>query len=157
MLTMAKKPASISPILQSMTQGLGLEKEMTLYQLKKEWPRLVGQTIAAHTAPEKIKFKTLTLLADGPTWMHELTFLKEKMIQKINETLGKETICTLHLRVGALPPPYTSPKENKPLKRLSPAAVALVKEALLPVSDEDLKNVIRHAMERHLRANQHLA
>jgi len=151
-----KKPAAITPILKSVGKGLGLEKEMLLYQLKKSWPELVGATLATHTTPEKLKFKTLTLLVDGPTWMHELSFLKRDMIQKINKRLGKDRVKTLQLKVGPTSPkdvPAQAPRKTSD-KPLSTQARAVLQEALASVEDPPLKKVIQKAMERHLRKKE---
>ncbi len=136
-----------------MAQGLGLETEMKLLQLKDAWNHLVGKTIAIHTLPQKIRFKTLTLLVDGPTWMHELTFLKQEIIEKINRTLGKEVINALRLRQGQLPSPTISPQERgrNERKDLSKEELALLGQQLSSMSDDHLKHVIHRAMEKHLR------
>lgn len=151
-----KKPAAITPILKSMSQNLGIEKEMLLYRLKKNWPDFVGQTLALHTAPERLKFKTLTLRVDGPTWIHELSFLKRDMIKKINTQIGKNLIQTLHLKIG-----FTSPQDKPksfhqktPTKPLSARAKAVLQEALSGVEDSPLKKAIKQAMERHLRKKE---
>ncbi len=149
---MMKEPAAISPILKTMNQKLGLEKEMIFYRLKKEWPVFVGQTLSEHTRPERLKFKMLTLRVDGPTWMHELTFLKKDIIKKINTRLGKNLIQTLHLKVGILPSQDLPKKNTKsPQKTLSPQAKALLQKQLSPLEDSPLKKAIQEAMERHLR------
>ncbi|NOY84367.1 MAG: DUF721 domain-containing protein [Nitrospirae bacterium] len=150
-----KEPAAISPILKTMNRKLGLEKEMIFYRLKKEWPTFVGQTLSEHTRPERLKFKMLTLSVDGPTWMHELTFLKKDIIKKINTRLGKNLIQTLHLKIGILPSQDLPKKHTRfPQKALSPEAKTLLQEQLSPLKDSPLKKAIREAMERHLRKNE---
>lgn len=152
-----KKPAAITPILKSMSQRLGLEKEMTLYRLKKNWPEFVGQGLAKHTLPERLKFKTLTLRVDGPTWMHELSFLKRDMIHKINKKLGKDFIKTLHLKVGPISSQQGGNKQNHkkiPDKALSAHSKEVLQEALSSMEDMPLKRVIEKAMEQHLRKKE---
>lgn len=151
-----KKPAAITPILKSMSKNLGIEKEMLLYRLKKNWSDFVGHTLALHTAPERLKFKTLTLRVDGPTWMHELSFLKRDMIKKINTQIGKNLIQTLHLKIGSISL-QDEPKRNHqktPAKALSARAKAVLQEALSGMEDSSLKEAIKQAMERHLRKKE---
>lgn len=153
---MMKKPSGISPILKRMSHELGLEKEMGLYRLKQAWPKLVGDTIAAHTAPQKMKFKTLTLLVDSPVWMHELTFLKTALIEKINGSLGAGTIQTLLLKVGTLPvqKALKSKRSRREYKSLTDEDRDFIAEQLSGVLDLQLKEVIQRAMARHLSSKK---
>ncbi len=153
-----KKPFAISPILKKMTRDLGLEKEMALHQLRQDWPGLVGETIAAHTFPEKMKFKTLTLLVDSPAWIHELTFLKSGLIKKINRKLGKDTLDTLLLKRGPIPSP-----EQPRTKEIQKARggrqkkeAAFISKELSSIPDSHLKAVIQRAMERHLESDKNI-
>lgn len=153
---MLKKPAAISPILKALTHNFGLKKEMQVMALKKNWVHLVGKTIALHTSPEKLKFKTLTLLVDGPTWKHELTFLKTELIEKINHQLGKTSIQTLILKVGTIPPETLSiPQDRKKgTKALSKEEFSFIQEQLSSVSDDGLKKIIHKAMSRHIQVKR---
>ena len=154
------RPIGLSPILQGMSKNLGLEKGMIFYHLKTRWPDLVGQPIASHTAPDKIRFSTLTLLVDGAAWMHELTFFKEEILQKINGKLsgklGKNAIRTLHLKLGQLPKKTDSPTNNPPpsLQNLSRQEASLIRQNLSSISDQALKKVIEKAMMQHLRKKE---
>ncbi len=157
MLYTMKKPTAITPILKSMSLKLGLEKEMGLYRLQEEWAQLVGETIAQHTAPEKMQFKTLTLLVDSPVWMHELTFLKTGLIEKINKHLGAETVKTLHLKVNASLPHrkiQTKKIKRRSFKILDEKDKAVITQELSSVSDDHLKKWIQKAMEKHLRSKK---
>lgn len=149
---MMKKPVAITPILKSMGKKFGLEKEMLLYRLKKNWPDFVGQTLSEHTTPERLKFKTLTLRVDGPTWMHELSFLKRDMIKKINTRLGKNLVQTLHLKVGSISLQNVPKKNDQKIseKPLSARAQRVLQEALSSVEDSPLKQAMQQAMEKHL-------
>ena len=153
---MMKKPVGITSILKSVGQGLGLEKELVLYQLKRHWPEIVGQTLAKHTVPEKLRFKILTLRVDGPTWMHELSFLKNDMIRKINARLGKNLVQSLHLKIGPPAPHVAHQKTHAPSpdKPLSPRLTEILQEALSSVKDAPLKKAIQKAVERHLRKKE---
>ena len=153
---MLKKPAPISPILKALTHNFGLKKDMQVMALKKDWSHLVGETIALHTSPEKLKFKTLTLRVDGPTWKHELTFLKAELIEKINRQLGKTSIQTLILKVGSISPqsPLISQEKKRVPKELSKEEVTFIQEQLSSVLDEGLKKTIHKAMSRHIRVKR---
>jgi len=149
------KPSGLSSILEAISKELGLEKGLFFHRLKKAWPTVVGQTIASHSMPEKIRFSTLTLRVDGAAWMHELSFFKGEMLQKINRKLGKgpgsQRIHGLHLKLGQLPKNKqnlaTSPQHPK---KLSAEERLLVQESSASISDQALKQAVKRAMEKHL-------
>lgn len=151
------RPTAISSIMKAMSKNLSLEKGLAFYHLKAHWPDLVGQPIASHTAPEKIRFSTLTLLVDGAAWMHELTFLKEEMLQRINgelrQKLGKHAIRTLHLKLGQLPNKTGPPASDfvRCTENLSSEEATLIRQNLASISDQALRQVIEKAMARHFR------
>ncbi len=150
---MKKGLSPISPLLKAMSKNLGLEKGMDLFRLKEGWPDIVGHTIASHTSPQAIRYHVMTLHVDGAAWLHELSFLKEEIRQKINRQLGKNVVRSLRLKIGPVSDlsesrqSMTSQKKRTPL---TTEAQALVKEQVSVVSDDALKRAIRKAMVHHL-------
>jgi hypothetical protein len=67
------------------------------------WPGIAGETVAAHTRPDQIKFKKLYLVAESSVWIQHLTFLKPELIEKVNAAAGKPLITDVVLRVGSVP------------------------------------------------------
>jgi hypothetical protein len=102
-----------------------LETKLLEFQLRRDWPRIVGQPIAAHTRPDQIRFKKLYLLVENSVWMQQLAFLKPTLLAKINEAAGTELVTEIALRIADLgtaaarqngessdegPPPEPSPE-----------------------------------------------
>ncbi len=150
---MKKGLSPISPLMKAMSKNLGLEKEMALFRLKEGWPDIVGPAIASHTAPQAIRYHTMTLHVDGAAWLHELSFLKEEIRKKINRQLGNNVVRSLRLKIGPVASLNKAEQNNKPQKKrtaLTKEAQTLVKQQLSPVSDDALKQAIRKAMVHHL-------
>ncbi len=150
---MKKGLSAISPLLKAMSKNLGLEKEVKLFRLKEGWPDIVGHAIASHTAPQAIRYHVMTLHVDGAAWLHELSFLKEEIRQKINRQLGNEAVRSLRLKIGpvsALSKPEQKDSSRKKRTPLSKEAQTLVREQVSAVSDDALKQAIRKAMVHHL-------
>jgi len=150
---MKKGLSPISPLMKAMSKNLGLEKEIALFRLKEGWPDVVGPAIASHTTPQAIRYHAMTLNVDGAAWLHELSFLKEEIRQKINRQLGTNVVRSLHLKIGPVAKP-SKPEQTSEVKKksipLSKEAQTLVKQQLSPVSDDALKRAIRKAMVHHL-------
>jgi len=149
---MASRLSSIAPILNRLTKKAGLEKGIASFHLGEHWEEAVGHQIAAHTYPQEIRHATLIILVDEAVWMHQLSFMKKEIIEKVNLFLKKRPIQNIRLRISPLPPP-AKPSEIPPAPKrvkLSGQDVALLKEELEPVRDHDLKAAIQKAMRRHL-------
>ena len=59
--------------------------------------------MASNTWPDQIRYKKLYLLVHNSVWLHQLTFLKPTLIQKLNGAAGGELITEIVLRVGEIP------------------------------------------------------
>lgn len=100
-----RKPSpfsSVSAVLATVAKRLGLETKLLEFQLRRDWPAIVGQPIAAHTRPDQIRFKKLYLLVENSVWMQQLTFLKPTLLAKINEAAGTELVTEIVLRIAEL-------------------------------------------------------
>jgi len=142
----------MTPVLKGLAKRFGLEKGIASFQLGTRWEEVVGHQIAAHTHPLEIRFDTLSLLVDEAVWMHQLSFMKKEIIDKVNRFLGKHTIRILRFRIGPLPPRPT-PSEDLAISMtaaLTASEAALLNEEVATVTDDDLKKAIQRAMRRHL-------
>ncbi|MCK5426532.1 MAG: DUF721 domain-containing protein [Thermodesulfovibrionia bacterium] len=87
----------VGTILKKFVGDYGLETGLSLVKIKKQWTKLVGQTLASHTFPDIIKGKTIFITVDTPQWMHHVSFhgheiaekLKSYNIEKVRFKLGK--------------------------------------------------------------------
>ncbi|UCD31377.1 MAG: DUF721 domain-containing protein [Desulfobacterales bacterium] len=64
------------------------------------WDSTVGENIAANAQPEAFKGKILLVHVTSSVWMQHLQFLKEDIINKINEALGETFIEEIKFKIG---------------------------------------------------------
>jgi len=93
---------SIASVLSGIARRHGMEAKLLEHKLLKNWPEIAGETIAAHTRPDQIKFKKLYLIAESSVWIQHLTFLKPELIEKINAAAGRPLVTDVVLRVGTM-------------------------------------------------------
>jgi predicted nucleic acid-binding Zn ribbon protein len=93
---------SVSSVLTKLAKRLGLEAKLLEAQLRRHWPEIAGEQIAAHTRPDQIRFKKLHLIVANSVWLQQLTFLKPTLLQKINEAAGSEIVADILFRVGEI-------------------------------------------------------
>ncbi|HJR76237.1 MAG TPA: DUF721 domain-containing protein [Nitrospiraceae bacterium] len=91
---------SVALVLEGLARRLGLESKLLESRLRREWPDIVGEQIAAHTRPDEIRFKKLVIHVRHSVWLHQLTFLKPTLLQKINGAAGAPLVTELVLRIG---------------------------------------------------------
>lgn len=96
---------SIASVLSGIARRHGMEAKLLEHKLLKNWPGIAGETIAAHTRPDQIKFKKLYLVAESSVWIQHLTFLKPELIAKVNAAAGSAMITDMVLRVGQISRP----------------------------------------------------
>ena len=94
---------SVSSVLEGLARRLGLESKLLESRLRRNWVSIVGEPIASNTWPDQIRYKKLYLLVHNSVWLHQLTFLKPTLIQKLNTVAGTELVTDIVLRVGELP------------------------------------------------------
>lgn len=56
------------------------------------WPQAVGERIAARTRPYLFREGILFVAANSSVWAQELSLVKNSLIKKMNECLGKEVV-----------------------------------------------------------------
>jgi|TARA_B110000263_G_scaffold176364_1_gene154128 predicted nucleic acid-binding Zn ribbon protein len=70
----------------------GLEKGVNQNKALLIWEEIVGNTIADNTSPEKVEHGILTVKTKNSSWRQELLFKKQEIIEKLNKSLGDNTI-----------------------------------------------------------------
>ncbi|MCX5724857.1 MAG: DciA family protein [Nitrospirae bacterium] len=145
---------SVSSILEGLTRRLGLESKLLESRLRRDWVSIVGEPIASNTWPDQIRYKKLYLLVHNSVWLHQLTFLKPTLIQKLNQVAGADVVTDIVLRIGELPEAEPAPLSPGAL----PAAVSPASDELLAeisthvtgIQDPDLRNHLAQLMAQSL-------
>lgn len=140
-----------------MARRLGLDAKLAEFRLRRRWAEIVGPQIAAHTRPDRIRFKKLHLLVRNSVWLHQLTFLKPDLLARINAAAGGEAITDIVLRVGDVHPEKehggaSLANSDRPTSSLEPRT-ALQEEAAahaVAVKDPELRAQLAAVMAQAL-------
>jgi len=128
----------LNTLLKKYFKESGMESGLLVNKLRGLWPELVGEAVSAHTSPESVDGKVITLTVDTPQWMHHLGFFKEDILTKLKPygltdvrfRLGKTA------RAKAAGP---KPKET----RLSDRDISYIEKTLKDINDPELKEKLR--------------
>ncbi|MEK7236280.1 MAG: DciA family protein, partial [Nitrospirota bacterium] len=102
----------------------------------------------------QIRYKKLYLLVHNSVWLHQLTFLKPTLIQKLNTVAGAELVTDIVLRVGELPEADRVPASPEALRATaSPPSEALLAEIsahVTTIQDPALRDHLAQLMAQSL-------
>jgi predicted nucleic acid-binding Zn ribbon protein len=90
----------IGSVIEDVLKSYRREPDSELIQVWQIWNSIVGDVISKNAKPGAFKGRILLVYVSSSTWVHQLQFLKEEMIAKLNEALGKSLIDDLKFKIG---------------------------------------------------------
>lgn len=125
-------------ILGDFSKTLGIESGSILNAVRRKWADIVGPAVAAHTFPDTIRGKVLTIIVDTPQWMHHLSFYKE-------DISGKLKFCNIegvNFKLGRLPEKKDAPVSQEDAG-LTDEDLRFLENTINNVRDDELKEQFR--------------
>ena len=92
----------IGNVIDGILRNYRSKPDFELTEIWRLWDEAVGTTIAQNARPAAFKGKLLIVHVISSTWIHQLQFLKNDLMAKINETLGKPLIQDIKFKIGPL-------------------------------------------------------
>ncbi|MCL5808420.1 MAG: DUF721 domain-containing protein [Deltaproteobacteria bacterium] len=144
----------LGEILHKILEKRNIPHTATDRYLLNIWRRAVGPQIAAQTHPDKLKRGSLFVRVSAPVWLHQLQFMKEEILGRINELTGKDEITRLVLTIGELPTASSvAAGQQPPEPPLSPLPVRdrnVMRESLATVRDSELREILERVMTKEI-------
>ena len=140
----------------------GVARELREHRILARWPELVGEQLAQRTFPDGLERGLLWVRVANSSWLHELSFLRESLIDQINRELGDPPLVReLRFHIGprervadddALAPTVRIRREP-PRRREPPAPaagerLAAIERDSASVSDPELRDAILEVRRR---------
>lgn len=136
----------LGPGLKTMLPDLIPDQSFALVMLRKDWERVVGRAIAAHSYPQSIGMKTLLVLVDDPIWLSELSLQKDDILTRTLNYVQRQrpvAIESVRFRLGTLPSKEEEMTEKQSL-RLPEGQMEKIEALVKGVEDPDLRTALRH-------------
>src|SRR5438105_15596319 len=90
-----------SELLPALMQKLGLKERLRESEVIEAWSSIVGEFIAAHSAPVALREGTLYVRVLQPSLHYELEQIaKAQILRKLKQRFGGKTIRELRFRLG---------------------------------------------------------
>src|SRR5438552_14293661 len=91
-------PAEVLPKLM---QRLGLKERLHETEIIEAWAKIVGEFIAAHSAPVALREKILYVRVLQPALHYELEQIsKNEILRKLKQRFGSKIIRDIRFRIG---------------------------------------------------------
>jgi predicted nucleic acid-binding Zn ribbon protein len=82
----------LGDVLGPALERLGSKNLMTEARLRRAWPTVVGDDVAAHAKPGRLRGSALVVHVSSDTWATEFRYLAEVVRDKLNARLGADTV-----------------------------------------------------------------
>jgi len=82
----------ISRSLEGLLKKLELDKKILGWRVVVIWDEVVGPRIASNARPAAYRDSKLFVRVSTTTWLHELSFMKDEIVRRLNEKVGKKVI-----------------------------------------------------------------
>lgn len=86
---------SISDLLNMYLRREGLETPLLQKRAVAAWDTLMGPTIVAYTGDKFIKNQTMYVKITNPALRQDLSMMRTRIVQRINEAVGSQVIVDL--------------------------------------------------------------
>jgi predicted nucleic acid-binding Zn ribbon protein len=84
--------STLKEVMQDFFRRNGLEDQYFQAKLQSQWEEIIGKAIANHTTDLYIHHDKLFLYIDSAPLKHELSILKPRIINLVNQKVGKSII-----------------------------------------------------------------
>ncbi len=143
----------ISEVIDHSLKKLSLTDRLKEYKLQLAWPTIVGPAISKRTSPVKLVKGKLYVHVSSQTWMTELLYQKEDIIDRINRDIAENLVSDIIFRPGSLTKAPVRHKKRatpvpEPFGMESPLTDDFIDKTVSTVKDKELRELIRRTMKK---------
>lgn len=95
------RTASVGDAVAKLMQGLGLKERLQEEEVLRAWKDMVGDFVAKHSTPDRLKDGVLTVRVLQPTVHFELDRVwKREILTRLKTRFGAKTVREVRFRIG---------------------------------------------------------
>ncbi|HTT00409.1 MAG TPA: DciA family protein [Streptosporangiaceae bacterium] len=100
-------PEPLSAAIDGLVDTRGWREATAAGSVFGRWAQIVGPDLAAHTRPESLADRELTVTADSTAWATQVRLLAAQLVRRLNAELGAGSVLRVKVRgpAGAAGPP----------------------------------------------------
>ena len=92
----------VGHIIQDVLRSHRKHGDANMIRVWDIWTSAVGEHIGANASPAVFKGKLLIVNVVDSAWLHQLWFLKQDIIQKVNHHLGEDLVGEIKFKIGPI-------------------------------------------------------
>jgi predicted nucleic acid-binding Zn ribbon protein len=96
----SQEPVLIGSVLNNLLRIFHEKANGDMALIWRYWDEAVGETIAQNARPAVFKGRMLYVNVTNSPWIHQLQFLKQDIIQKLNLALGHNAVDDIKFKIG---------------------------------------------------------
>jgi predicted nucleic acid-binding Zn ribbon protein len=96
----SQEPVHIGSVLNNLLRIFHEKANGDMALIWRYWDEAVGETIAQNARPAVFKGRMLYVNVTNSPWIHQLQFLKQDIIQKLNLALGHNAVDDIKFKIG---------------------------------------------------------
>ena len=152
MIKKIQQMETLGAVLDQSLKRFDLSQRLDEYGVWPVWNDVVGKTIARNAQPEKIRNGTLFVKVTSPVWMQQLQFMKEMIVEKINQRLDCAAVKNLffmvgHIEIGDLDTPLEPQQSQTP----ESAELEMSAEFLESIGDPEIRSAFKKLLKSYSR------
>jgi hypothetical protein len=136
-----------SSLLEPLIAKLGIAEGVRLARLKTDWDEIFEKPLSLHMWPSKYSEGTLLLNVDSPLWIHQLSYHKHAILEKLRAYGVRD----IRFRVGKLSRRARRLPDARCLPEISGEDSSFIASLVSGIGDAELREAIKGAAERSLR------
>jgi predicted nucleic acid-binding Zn ribbon protein len=140
--------ARASDVLSTLLSRHVPPDQVRLSRIRDDWEDVATATVAARAWPAKVSEDELLINVHDSQWLHELTYLRQSLLDRIQSRCPTAQIGRIRLRIGPVPDRHAGSSESwkpSPKSVLPAEPSADTRSALDSVSDPDLRSLLAGA------------
>ncbi len=142
---------SFQTILQGVARSQGFSVRLWEYRLQTQWRGIVGEVLAAHTWPTRIRFRKLFVAVGSSVWLHQLIYVKPTLLEKIQSEAPDLFLNDIVFRIGEIPERKLDEPEPQNLQlQVSAESLLTAAECTREVTNEDLRYSLTRVISKAL-------
>ena len=142
---------SFQTILQGVARSQGFSVRLWEYRLQTQWRGIVGEVLASHTWPTRIRFRKLFVAVENSVWLHQLMYLKSTLFEKIQSNAPDLSLNDIVFRIGEIPEQKLDKLEHNNLQlKASAESLLTATECTRKVTNEDLRYSLTRVISKAL-------
>lgn len=152
----------INKVLEKTLQSLNLTHKIKEKKVLNIWPEVIGDKLKKYTKASYINQGTLFITVNNSTWAHQLLFLKEDLISRLNQELDQKIVKDIRFKLGSISSTSTNSTEDEESKdyfnlnkiELTTEEMKKIKTKLNSIPDEKLSRKLYSILAKDKKMNK---